>query len=364
MAMNLTDTELQNIVDKMNQDEVIRLIPLLIFLLLISVIGIPGNLLVCYIYWTKYTMSSYKLFIVLIGLADIFMCVINVPLEFATSLYQFYFKNSFGCQLRVFLNNWSLLTQGFILVIVAVDRYRMVCKSQGWQIHLKTAKIVSTVAVFAGLILSIPLWWIYGIYKYKLTGQDFVLSACSFHASSISSSSAFYYMMSGMVIFVSLLSVICILYCFVGRKIKLQSQFRNNCNRSNKTAEPISISCVTDRNTYNSEMNNLPKRHQEITETTQIKTARVRNATLGMFLISLAFILTYLPLILLLLIRTVIQDFEAGLNELERAVYKFFLRSYFLNCSINPFIYGLSDSKFKQYCKDVFSKLCCTLKSS
>ena len=421
MEVNITNMQMQDKVDQLNKDEVIRLIPMLIFLVLISVIGIPGNGLVCYVYRTKYKMSSSRWFIFFLASADMVLCVFIVPVEIASSMYQYNFTNGVACKLTAFLNTWALLALGFTLVIVSIDRYRKVCRPLGWQIDFKKARILSAVAVGLGFIIPLPLCWIYGIHRYKLTTYNVLVSECSFKGSSTNSPFAFYYVVFGMLLFTSALTTICVLYCFIGKDIKRhlhKEQVRRQVSLSASMAqrgairtsvtprniitsmtngdvlrsikrktrrktrgegqiksEPIpslpvadsslsneldeqnSTNNLTDGDTYDFEMTPPPTKPLERKKTKRIRRARARKATSSMFLISLAFVLSYLPMLALLLLRSVDPEFETGLTDAGRAAYKFFLRSYFLNCSINPFIYGLSDSRFRANCKDVLGKL-------
>ena len=416
MARNETTLNAQTIVEQLNDAEVLGLVPMFIFLLLVSVIGIPGNGLVCYIYRSNYGVSSSRWFIFFLASVDLVMCVIIVPCEIATSMFQYNFTNAVLCKLTVFLNNWSLMTLAFILIIVSVDRYRKVCRSLGWQIDYKKARSLSVAAVIAAFVISLPLWWVYGIHKYEYAHHNITISECSFRDSASNGSSAFYLILFGIFLFVSSLMTICVLYCFIGRDIKRhlhKEQVRRQVSLSASMAQrdairmsfsprdviislkqsvkfrnaktekkpethfknerklsPPSIdgslddqisTNLTDGDTFDFEKTPPPSNPIERKKTKRIRRARARKATYSMFLISLAFVMSYLPLLLLLLIRSINSDFEASLSNTGRAVYKFFLRSYFLNCSINPFIYGLSDSRFRGNFKEVVHKLCIRL---
>ena len=89
-----------------------------------------------------------------------------------------------------------------------------------------------------------------------------------------------------------------------------------------------------------------------------LKQARARKTALLMFLISLAFIVSYLPHLALMLYRVLKEDFVENMDGDGRSIYRFFLRSYFLNCAINPVIYGVFDTRFRAAVKGLFSKCC------
>lgn len=101
----------------------------------------------------------------------------------------------------------------------------------------------------------------------------------------------------------------------------------------------------------------IPLTRLQKSKSKRIRRARARKATFSMFLISIAFVVSYLPFLSLLLVRTLQESFDESLSDTGRAVYKFFLRSGYLNCAINPFIYGISDSSFRQNCRSVLTSI-------
>lgn len=407
------------LLEEANLAEVIRQVPVILFLLLISATGIPGNGLVCYIYRSKYSMSSSRWFIFFLASVDLLLCTLIVPCEIATMFQQYNFTNAIWCKLSVFLNLWALLSLGLTLVIVSIDRYRKVCIPLGWQIDFDKARICCFVAVVFAFIFSLPVFSVYGIYEFRLKSHGINATECSFRKSNEESNLALIYVTVGMLMFTCALMTICILYCFIGRdikqhihkeKIKRHISLTASMARKSDHIRPLTSIFSSKRvrfgtnvvakksvnfggvqtiskqdiktvrtapleNTSNeaddTSTNNMseedtcdyievPKRTMTRTQKTKskrIRRARARKATFSMFLISLAFVLSYLPFLCLLLVRSVRNNFDESMSDGWRAVYKFFLRSYFLNCAINPFIYGISDSKFRQSCKDVLCQL-------
>jgi hypothetical protein len=74
-----------------------------------------------------------------------------------------------------------------------------------------------------------------------------------------------------------------------------------------------------------------------------------------MFMVSLAAIVSFAPVISLLLTRSLNKTFLESLDNTQRTVYNFFLRSYFINSAVNPLIYGILDVRFRSSCKRLFS---------
>lgn len=403
------------LLEEVNWAEVTRLVPLLIYMLLISVLGIPGNGLVCYIYRSKYNMSSSRWFIFFLASVDLLLCIVIVPSEIITTFQQYTFTNEIWCKCSVFFNLWALLSLGFTLVIVSIDRYRKVCKPLGWQIHFNKARILCIIAVIMAFFISLPVFSVYEIYEFELTSLKVNVSECSFRKSLGESNLAFIYVSFGMAMFTCALITICVLYCFIGGEIKQHAEkerikrhvsltasmarktdyirpttstsifttksvrFGENSLEKKKSVkfsdqqrivqskkalddknediptdtEEHSITSMSEDETRDSEILKKPMTRAQKTKSKKIRRARARKATYSLFLISLAFVLSYLPFLSLLLARSLFMDFDESMSDTGRAVCKFFLRSYLLNCAINPFIYGIADSKFRESCKDV-----------
>ena len=387
------------IIEQLNTEEVTRLIPLMVYLCLIIVTGILGNGLVCYIYRSKYDTSSSRWFIFFLGVVDLIMCVVIIPFEVATTFKQYNFKNTFFCQLTVFFNLWSLLSLGLTLVVVSIDRYRKVCKPLGWQINFERARALCVAAVLVACLLSLPVFGVYGIYNIEFETYNVTAHECSFRNSE-ESNFAFWYVLFGIALFTCALLTICVLYCFIGSEIKQHTRRENMKRQASLSAsmaptnrivrqgdqkkgknvrftstepEVKTVQFVQPRNestTSNDEQSmnmsdedtgefELPvaARKLEKTKSRRFRRARARKATFSMFLISMAFVISYLPFLCLLMARSLDDEFDENLSDAGRAVYKFFLRSYFFNCAINPFIYGISDSRFRDSCTSVITTI-------
>lgn len=410
------------ILTEANVDELIRLVPMIVYLLLIALTGIPGNGLVCYIYRSQYNVSSSRWFIFFLATVDLILCIVIVPCEIATTFQQYNFTNATWCRFSVFLNLWALLSLGLTLVIVSIDRYRKVCKPLGWQINFSKARVLCILAVIMAFIISLPVFSVYGIHEFRMMyeGNNITAMECSFRTSETEANFAFIYVSFGMVMFSCALATICVLYCFIGAEIKQHTdkavikrhisltasmarkseyirpkttslfatksiksvnfggilparkstKFDGNQtdipkgrrkepreSTSNETEDDASTTNMSEEDTGDFDVPKRPMTRAQKTKSKKIRRARAKKATWSMFLISLAFVLSYLPFLSLLLVRSVHNNFDETLSDGWRAVYKFFLRSYFLNCSINPFIYGISDSKFRQSCKAVLDRI-------
>ncbi|KAK3583183.1 hypothetical protein CHS0354_025702 [Potamilus streckersoni] len=510
--------------DELNDEEIYRLVPLLVYLILISIIGIGGNGLVCYIYKTKYRLSNSQSFILCLSAIDLFACFVVVPLEFFTILRQFHFEAIWACKLSRFSNTFVTMSSSFLLLAIAVDRYRKVCKSFGWQISSNAARALCVASILAGLAVSWPALILYG--KKSFLVQEFNITATECSINDAISETMFPFLNNLMfsLMFLTGIVAMSLLYCFIGRVIcqhakkpreylnvsvpMLSSavvdskpddlpkqndyQKRTSRRKSSKrekgelswagrsessrkddhsvTKDDLSFNTVDNVNASTRNAISMPvvqvehkweglmsddsgikadqqrpdddssgkyifqegtnekvnakendadtdvdsnnekdetvieteeknnstasskgnfskmhspsigekinritrhvssalsvltsrssREHSHSFERTQyLKEARARRTASLMFVITLTFILSYLPHLLLMLIRSLDDTFVDNMSSSEKVAYKFFLRSYFLNCALNPFVYGACDSRFRSSCKDLFKKI-------
>ena len=401
MLQNKTYPDLSLLLEQVNKEEVIRHIPIIVAVVIFSAIGLPGNGLVCYIYGVKSTITtSSRWFIFFLGCANCVQCVIVIPVEIITIFLQYNFNNG-ACKTTSFLYCTSLVVMFFTLVIVAIDRHRKICRPHGWQIKLRAAKRLTIVIVVLAILISLPCFWVYEEKSGLLVVEEHNITVitCGFSDAAL----AFYYGLFGMTLATVCLATTCLLYCWIRRDIKRQAhkeQKRRGVTMTNHHGIPPKTSGKTIIEVFrlqtlktmrnkdgNSEMETeIPKQNnatctgQENSTTTTSGTTtcedegelayyhqstsqiqpqkplvlkKVGKTTLSLFLISLAFVLSYLPTGILLLIRTVNSEFEASLNGAERTVCKFLLRSGGLYCVANPVLLAISDTGFRTQCIDI-----------
>ena len=522
---------------ELNDAEVARLVPTLVYLGIISVTGIFGNGLVCHIYRTRYRLSNSQCFILCLGAIDLFSCLVVIPFEITTVINQYIFHHLWLCKLSRLFNSSSTLSSSFLLLFIAIDRYRKVCKPFKKQISAKVAKFLCALAVLLGLFFSWPAVLVYGKKTFHIPEYNLVGTECSTDDSMEDTMYPFLNVAMYGVLFLSGIISMSILYCFIGREVQkhvnrmpkeyIQSsnsvpmlsssmadrgskvdgeidvntlsryekakiknvehrkrvkrfkkkhrsaselswsekpdetkeqyemqetndkgdQIENNLRKKDSTSfeldrvesktkddkdmvnkrnddlnmEDIDLNInsrddkrdtkdtndapgdtnsstekMDDQNKLNgsspissegslnkerkskggrlwsitSQMSSILSRMTSITsrqsetnvstvgKTQYLQQARARKTAFLMFCISLAFVLSYLPHLLLMLIRALNDDFVDNMSDTGRAAYKFFLRSYFLQCMINPIIYAVCASKFRNECTELFNGLC------
>lgn len=429
----MTDIDYVDVED-LNRSEVMRQIPLFIYLIIIGIIGTIGNLLVCIIYKNKYPSSNCRTFVLVLSVVDIFTSLFGIPLEILFLFREYNFRNAWICKASVFVNTLPTLTSGFLLLAIAIDRYRKVCKPFSWQISKRAAKWMCVFTAVAGVAFSWISPIIYGIQKQQHAIYNVTISQC---IETDAMKQTLFPLLNNIffaVLFIGALAGIIVMYCFIAVNVKRhherKSQFMSNRGKyyvdqseaseltvksgkvvlRKKTSkekdvsdalfgnsdtlgdgiEPEEVpytnkqivcnvdSCIERKNddenrksilsrilsfgrsslslsrTFSTASNASSINHNIIIK--PVKRRQKYRTAFIMFLISLAFVISYLPLLCLLLIRTLNSTFVVSLNDQQRTAYKFFLRSYLINCACNPVIYGLCDKRFRKHCKKLICK--------
>lgn len=134
-------------------------------LVLISVIilpGILGNSLVMAIFYREFKKSAYRTFVLWLAVLDLAGCLLVMPYLLVNIVTPVSMDNEVVCKVGRFLSYVIMMTSHFILVVIAVDRYRKICKPHSFQIaQSQTSRCCLGMLIFS-LILSIPAVILYG----------------------------------------------------------------------------------------------------------------------------------------------------------------------------------------------------------
>lgn len=485
---------------EINDAEAFRQFPLSVYLSILSLVGLIGNTIVLYIYTKVYTNSNSRCFIRFLSAIDLMTCVVAVPMEILTVLNQYEFDNLIACGISRYVNSAGTVAASTILLLIAIDRYRKICRPIKWQISNKIAKILSVCSLLFGILFSVPNLFMYGVRTREVVFENFVYNGTECSVSDAWSQSDFplIYNVITLLMFVVSAVTLVTMYSIIGRNVRFfarrQEQRKNSSvvldthsdaqtavkrrvsemrsqdcisvesdcvlAQTNKRHLPIpeedgfqihdpalnhskssdqlvpstdsdqlqqdivstlegnqslqdvvdigqdirreNVSCVIEANderevetgemTCNqamqsagkirnslisfkkvsesmqssfSKMSSKPKSSKTIQsnggrkssqETLRKNKNLAKSTTYLMFIISMVFILNFVPYLLLVILRELKDDFVDSLqnNDAARTAYRFFLRSYFANCAVNPIIYSIFDRRFRLACKQTF----------
>ncbi|KAG5881327.1 hypothetical protein JTB14_020280 [Gonioctena quinquepunctata] len=135
----------------------------------IFVLGIFGNVLVCYVVFRNKAMQTVtNLFITNLALSDILLCVLAVPF---TPLYTFLGEWIFGqliCHLVSYAQGISVYISTLTLTSIAIDRYFVIIYPFHPRMKLSTCIIIIVIIWVFSMLVTLP----YGVYV-KLKSENY-----------------------------------------------------------------------------------------------------------------------------------------------------------------------------------------------
>lgn len=372
--MDLTQNNTVTI-DQLNDQEVLRLMPLLVYLGIIAGTGIPGNILVCLVYWKASKRSTSRFFIWWLAVIDVISCFV-LFLEIVNVVNQLTYTNVWLCKCTIFFTLWPILTSGFALCLISIDRFRRVCRPLQKQISQKMARGMCLLTVVIAFLFSWPSLILFGTYEHSMPDFNNVTSSrCTIQKKYHGTTYIRVYNGLLWILFMSALVFLCLVYIIIGKKIRTQMGKHasrvtiegHSCNKEtvsgdDNTTETSYAAHKSLQNLWNGQ-HYIGRKQSTISHTVQLRVssqrhAKARKSAFIMFLISFVFVVSFLPYLILRINEAFDSNFVQSMSNTGRAVYKFFLRTYFLNCAVNPFIYCTCAATFRQEVRTFFRRMC------
>ena len=426
------DTE--ELLQKLSDERALQLLPVFLFFALVFIIGLFGNSLTVYIYWTKFKATWSRTAIVALGIFDLMSCLIAVPGEVVDLRFSFNYDSDVMCRILRACSTFPSIASGIMLTTVAFDRYRLICTPLKSAASRRGSKKHVLLACGLSLLFTWPAALVYGSMKIDTGVGNVTGRECS--TSDLVKNTPFP-LVYGLVlsaVFVSACGAMIVFYSLIGRQVYRQGEFRKtlmlmrdrkrkmtqsdleaslascpdtghdlshgdcseqNCSNSSAadrsetrkeeaaevngeaavsqqqqqqqpsspTATPSSTSpAITSPTPLRRKVTRAPSLLQRLRKkgsADSSDSSRTRKTTLMLCFISFVFILSYLPHLLVKLIRTLDKEFLKEADPGRLVAYNLCARSYFLNSFANVFIYGFCSLRFRKECSKVLRKLFC-----
>ncbi|XP_062582179.1 uncharacterized protein LOC134243953 [Saccostrea cucullata] len=457
------------------------LIPSLVYVIVLILIGVPGNCLVCHVYTTKWRRrrKPSTLFVLALAWFDLLNNIVSLPTEIYLLTNYMSFDSPFLCKSSRFVTFFMNAASSVVLVGIAIDRFIGIwCSFKTKPFSVSRAKFVVVLSVILATVTCWPSILLYGTQTIK--SQKYSLKTCliddDFHDSEYSVYPFVYGMyLLGSNVIVDILFIV--LYSLIGIKIYRRRQFGSlspkrswstvvtfkrrpslcsyssttnidedsiplNAGKGTKFSARLvrqeSFSSDKSYNTMkykynmNRSVDSLPakvnglkpdnscralSRISELQNFTIAQEQRKRSASLPecntlhvdgkksprstllkgkhlsrqasfvssqtlpsevcrygrtyhtgrttfmLFVVTLAYVLTFVPYCVIVVIRYTNEGFYNTQNDLQKNFYHLFLRSYLLSSAINPLIYSFTSQAFRKECSVISKKLFCKLKA-
>ncbi|XP_052083613.1 thyrotropin-releasing hormone receptor-like [Mytilus californianus] len=359
--MNFTETE-EDIISRMTNEAILQRIPCIIYIGVLSFIGIIGNIHVLILFSrADRKPSTYTVFVIALSIVDLVACVVHMPMEILDLTKPYTFYNEVGCRLFRFNNAFLLMSSISILVCIALERYRRVCNPMKTQMTVLTSKRLCVLAMCLSLIITLPMFFLNGHHVVSLEGNGANATGYMCFINDDFHGTLFLYSYLGFMIIVF---IICstILICANFSISKVVFSRHANIRESRKLSEDMrqNISTIARLDSVQSNISNSSK-HVELYRNLSagtMKTLRLSTlkTTRSLIVITGIFIIVFAPYLVLSCVISLDIEFKSGLSYLELTVYQIGIRLLLINNVSNPFVYGFTDDRFKNgiqsfYCR-------------
>ncbi|CAG2219699.1 unnamed protein product [Mytilus edulis] len=133
------------------------LIPAAVYLCIILVSGVIGNVMVLLVYGFRIKKTTYAILILILAGLDLMTCLFGVPYHILSVVYPLMFVWTGFCKCVSFFLHFATISSAFIVNVIAYDRYRKICKPFQRQLSLTHIKTASFVIITVSVILASPV---------------------------------------------------------------------------------------------------------------------------------------------------------------------------------------------------------------
>jgi cholecystokinin A receptor/hypocretin (orexin) receptor 2 len=352
--------------------------PTIAYIGALMVVGFIGNIHVLVVFSTHFKKNStYVIFVLSLAVIDFLMCSVHMPLEILDLCFPYNFFDSGMC--KVFRSNQSVLTMTsvFILSLIALDRYRHVCYPMRKQWSVSEAKKMIAACVCLSVIVSIPVPLLFGPEEVKVA--DNVTKTICFvgNTSSTVDVLSVVYVLFLNVAFVSSLAVLLFSYISIGVTMRRQAKTRmllTSLMLPNSNFKASKTKCTCFRCFFRKKFRRVEDHslksighhrfHRSLSSSQRQFSAFLgrspstdnRRATKVLSCVTLVFIVSFLPYVMLGLLVTLGQDLRNLPEDPAIVVYRLSVRLLLINNVSNCFVYGIFDQRFKKACFQIYSK--------
>ena len=150
VTTHISETLAKEALRELNRKMTLTALPVIIFVGIISIFGTIGNISVLYVYSQKYPKCNFKYFVLFLAAIDCISCVVVMPLELMTFVQWFVFPAPWLCKFKSFCMAYTVCASAALLLLIAIDRFRKVCRPHDSQIKPELAMKLA----FLVLVLS------------------------------------------------------------------------------------------------------------------------------------------------------------------------------------------------------------------
>ncbi|KAK7102552.1 orexin/Hypocretin receptor type 1-like [Littorina saxatilis] len=391
---------------KKNLELISALAPTIAYTVVLMVIGLVGNAVVFLVYYRRFKPSVTRTYILAMSVCDFMTNVLVLPAGVVRLSFYYTFEAAWFCQLILTVTSLIVVYAGFLLLAVAVGRYRVICRPTLTRNPSKEAYVALAVCGAVSVVLTVPSTLSHGARTVEVAGTNITGTTCWVSDSYTDSTflDAFNAVMAVLVVGCSLAMLT--LYALIARRLWLHKKYnvavggvggKKNAGKKsgsddmskavrlqrirslkdqpiNETSESSdNLESTATTTSYQDESaasaknstKNYASQASTASETPTMSTKRASlpapkvkkipaRTTLMLFVLTAVFVLNYLPQAI---VHTVFQqgiDMPLALEPWALNLFHIGLKSYYINSAINCVIYCFCSARFRHECRNLF----------
>ena len=344
----LTKEYLERLLKYENDRNAIRLLPVILYVAILMVFGFMGNSVVFYVYRMKSKQTTKGVFIYTLAVLDLMNCCFSMPFEIVDLRNQYCFHSGVFCKIMRSIETALVLSAGFTLVAVSVDRYLNLCRRQSRLLFTPSrAKKVCVFCIFLSVVFAWPTAIFAGEGKItiEVNGTRVEGTECTsfMEENPLGMNPKAYIFALNTVFFVSLMTMSS-LYISIATKLfrRRRGSVHNGLLFVQTSKEAEKLQLGTTRKDIDLEKCGYAIGKRGI---------KMKGSTVIFYSVTIVFILGFLPHLVVRIIKLTGGEFVGHGMDL---LYNFCVRSYLINSAANPFIYSLLHTRFRKEVKHTF----------
>ncbi|XP_061173369.1 neuropeptide S receptor-like [Saccostrea echinata] len=331
-------------------------LPAALFIVSAIAFGLPGNCLSLYILLFRMDrQSTYVIFVSFLAMFDVLTCAVHMPLELIDLVFPFSIPE-WLC--KCFRFNNSLLYMGSLatLLVIAVVRYRHIVHPLKQKLsHAKARQCCWAVFVLS-ILTAAPAFVLNGNHTATIGNSTATICYIADTAQKTIYPTV-YLTFYGMFYCLSVV-ILCLTYVVIVKTIRKANIARRQMQRHvstclNTISQPLSTAINPKLEKMFSDTDtNQPKLNEKSIGGSGKSSKNGKTKVL--LLITIIFILAYLPYVSIGVVLTLQRNFKSSLSTTQEAIYRVAIRFPLINHVANPVIYGFCDPNFKKHLKALF----------
>ncbi|KAL3875100.1 hypothetical protein ACJMK2_038034 [Sinanodonta woodiana] len=373
----------------LNREFLPHIIPLSAFSGFLSITGFVGNVIVFYVYLLKYPVCNFRYFVLYLSAIDIVCCTVH----------WFVYHTPQICTAKSFFQNATVTATSYGLFLIAVDRFLKVRSPLGRQITPSCARILTIVFFIVACIVASPMIYLSGEHNSVKTvdGTSVNVTQCEEKSQYKNSTwigiyTKYCYVTPNSVC----MGLTIVLYIFIGTALMQRKKAASSvcCESNNEVGRNRAIYNIhqhfllLNRNHNEAELaetsfsntngtTETVERSSAVTcapKATSSKTAvrktcasrdekslymkrtmwktKLLRQTLITFLVTILFVATVVIYQVYLLKLRLTYTYLQELDYHGAITFLVSNSMFFINCVINPFLYGFLDRRFQKIIKE------------